>query len=84
MNGRPYYAIFLMGGAANGKTTALQARFRLFPYDPERDRAWDDDDARPLVPRDRRLDPDDFKLGIPMFTFAPDDPDSTSALVSAD
>ncbi|MEA2663510.1 MAG: hypothetical protein QOI11_454 [Candidatus Eremiobacteraeota bacterium] len=76
MSDGPYYAIFLMGGAANGKTTALQTRFRLSPYDPERDRKWEEDDARPLVPRDRRLDPDNFKLGIPMFTFAPDDPDS--------
>ncbi len=64
-----------MGGAANGKTTALQTRFRLAPRRPG-DRAWDDGEARPLVPRDRRLDPDDFKYASPMFTFAPDDDDS--------
>lgn len=78
MNAGAPHAVFLMGGAANGKSTALRLRYRLVDHDgdPIDDDDADDDDGRPPLQRDRKLDPDDFKMGIPMFTFALDDDDA--------
>ncbi len=81
MNEESPHAVFLVGGAANGKSTALQTRYRLVSDladddDVDDDDDIDDDDALPPIRIDRKLDPDDFKLGIPMFTFALDDEDA--------
>jgi hypothetical protein len=70
VNQEPLHAVFLVGGAANGKSTALRTRYRLVSD------LDDDDGALPQIQIDRKLDPDDFKMGIPMFTFALDDEDA--------
>ncbi len=68
--GGPPYAVFLMGGAANGKSAVLRLRFRLIPPD-EGDTDVDED--LPVLNGDRKLDPDEYKSAIAMYTPARDD-----------
>ena len=69
------YAVFLIGGAANGKSTALRLQFRVVPNRGQ-DQDEDEDEDLPVLHADRKLDPDDYKTAIPMFTFALDDDDA--------
>jgi hypothetical protein len=69
------YAVFLIGGAANGKSAVLRSRFRLIPPD-EDDDALGPVDTLAELDAGRKLDPDEFKRGIATYTDAPDDAES--------
>lgn len=69
MNAQLPHAVFLIGGAANGKSTALRLRYRLVTT---LSAVAGGNGLLPLH-ADRKLDPDDFKKSIAMFTYAIDD-----------
>jgi hypothetical protein len=76
-------AVFVLGGAASGKTAVIRERY-VGTAD-----VYDTDDSRAQPPRgdfspDRRFDPDAYKATLPTYTLAPGDEQARAKFGSSD